>query len=152
MGIRHLSAAMYDHVGLPPTAKLVLIAIADHINDETGYGWPSFARLASITNIHRTNVVKWIHWLEDNGHIVVGRKAGCPNRYRLTSSASATGSGGTTSSASATGVVAPAHKTSSASATRTRRTRNNQASGVQTPPTPTPPPVDAVLKHLEQYR
>ena len=76
MGIRHLSAAIYDHVGLPPTAKLVLIAIADHINDETGYGWPSMSRLAHISGIHKTNVLRWVMWLESEGHISIQRKRG----------------------------------------------------------------------------
>ena len=153
MGIRHLSAAMYDHVGLPPTAKLVLIAIADHINDETGYGWPSMSRLAHIAGVHKTNVLRWVMWLESEGHITIQRKPGRSNGYRLTSSATATSSADT-SSGTATRPVAlplPDH-------TRQRYPNRKEPEGNRrraprgAPPTHTPPPVDDVLKGLEKYR
>lgn len=156
MGIRHLSAALYEHVGLPPTAKLILVAIADHINDESGYGWPSMSRLAKISGVHKANVLRWVMWLESEGHISVQRKPGRSNGYRLTSSAGATGSGGT-SSAGATPPVALALPTSSAGATQTginpkEPRRRASKNGRDAPPTHTPPPVDDVLKGLEKYR
>lgn len=153
MGIRHLSAAMYSHVGLPPTAKLVLIAIADHINDETGYGWPSMSRLAHIAGIDKRNVLRWVIWLELEGHISIQRKRGRSNGYRLTSDTSVT-SDASASGASVTPPVIPA----SPDQWRIRHPNRKEPEGNRRrppksgPPTNTPPHVDDVLRQMEKYR
>lgn len=140
MGIRHLAAAMYEHRDLNPTAKLLLVCIADHINDETGWGWPSATRLAALCGINERNTRKWIDHLEKTGHIEVRRRDGWANHYRLTPVASDT---------------PVSTDTPVASDTRTRRTRNNQQprhlKAVDNPTT-TPPPVADVLAQQETYR
>lgn len=153
MGIRHLSAAIYDHVGLPPTAKLVLIAIADHINDETGYGWPSMSRLAHISGIHKTNVLRWVMWLESEGHITIQRKSGRSNGYRLTGSATATGSGGTSSATATQPVALPLPDQMRQRYPNRKEPEGNRRRPPKSgPPTNTPPPVDDVLRQMEKYR
>jgi hypothetical protein len=138
---------------MPPTAKLILVAIADHINDETGYGWPSTARLASICGLDKRNVLRWVLWLETEGHITVQRKPGRSNGYRFTGDTSVT-SDASASGASITPLVTPA----SPDRWRQRHPNRKEPEGNQrrapraTPLTPTPPPVDAVLKGLEKYR
>lgn len=153
MGVRHLAAALYGHVGIPPTAKLILVAIADHINDETGYGWPSTSRLARICGLDKRNVLRWVLWLETEGHITVQRKPGRSNGYRFTGDTSVT-SDASASGASITPLVTPA----SPDQWRQRHPNRKEPEGNRrrapqaTPPTPTPPPIDAVLKGLEKYR
>ena len=152
MGIRHLAAVLYDVRGLDPTAKLILLAIADHINDSTGYAWPSMQRLAEVAGIDRRNVVRWILKLESDGHIIVDRThPGRANGYRLTCDARVT----PTSDARVTGGVTPAHQTSDARVTRTVKNpkgtsapRTQQAAAA----TPTPPPLALVLAQQDTYR
>lgn len=148
MGIRHLATVLYDVHGLDPTAKLVLLAIADHINDETGYGWPSMQRLATIAGIDRRSVVRWVEWLEKAGHLTVSRKPGWSNGYRLTRDTHVT----PTSDTHVTGGVTPVTRSSDTGVTRTRRTRNNQAPAPTRAATPTPPPLALVLAQQDKYR
>lgn len=146
MGIRSLAAALYEHHHLDPTAKLVLICIADHVNDESGWAWPSVARLAALCNIHPRNIQRWIEHLEQAGHLQVKRRPGWANHYRLTHGAGATGDA-TTDGAHAVGPTALASKTHGAGATQTKRTRREPAT-----PTPTPPPIAEVIALQEKYR
>ncbi len=152
MGVRHMAAALHSHAKMPPTAKLVLVAIADHINDETGYGWPSTARLARICGVDKRNVLRWVLWLETEGHITVQRKRGRSNGYRFTSDTTVTSDG----SASGAGITPPVTLVSP-DQWRMRHPNRKEPEGnrrrpSKTPPTNTPPPVDDVLKGLEKYR
>lgn len=153
MGVRHLAAALYGHVGIPPTAKLILVAIADHINDETGYGWPSTSRLARICGLDKRNVLRWVLWLETEGHITVQRKTGRSNGYRMTGDTSVT-SDTSASGATVTTPVIPA----SPDRWRQRHPNQKEPEGNRRrapkgdAPTPTPPPLKAVLAQQEKYR
>ena len=48
------------------TARLVLLAIADHCNP-SGIAWPSLTRLASYVNVDRRNVIHAVNTLVQIG-------------------------------------------------------------------------------------
>jgi len=50
------------------TARLVLLAIADHANP-SGVCWPSLRRLSSYVNVDRRNVIKAINSLVKMGEL-----------------------------------------------------------------------------------
>lgn len=65
-----------------PSAKLVLLALADHINKH-GKAWPSLTRLSERTNLHRATVIRALEVLTGLGLIEVDSRQGVVNRYRL---------------------------------------------------------------------
>ncbi len=62
---------------MPPTAKAVLISLADNANDH-GECWPSLTTIAERTCFGRTAVIEAIKWLESVGLV----KADRSDRYR----------------------------------------------------------------------
>lgn len=102
---------VWKHSRAKGTARLVLLAIADHCSAD-GIAWPSLSRLASYVNVDRSNVIRAINGLVDDGELVrVGRGSkGKATVYRvmLGSGATATSGAGATSGATATKVVAEA--------------------------------------------
>ncbi len=62
---------------MPPTAKAVLISLADNANDH-GECWPSLTTIAERTCFGRTAVIEAIKWLESAGLV----KADRTDRYR----------------------------------------------------------------------
>lgn len=62
---------------MPPTAKAVLISLADNANDY-GECWPSLTTIAERTCFGRTAVIEAIKWLESVGLV----KADRTDRYR----------------------------------------------------------------------
>ena len=88
-------------------ARLVLLAIADHVNPSTGTAWPSIRRLADYCKIDRSNVIRNINKLIDLGELSKDAGDGRENtRYRITLHNSC-GRASATSRASATPAVAP---------------------------------------------
>lgn len=68
---------------VPPTSKLVLLALASHA-DEEGRCWPSVSRLASMTGLSERAVTKSLAALEHTGLFTRERGNGRnPSRYRL---------------------------------------------------------------------
>lgn len=65
---------------LPPTAKAVLISLADNANDQ-GYCWPSISTIAERTCFGRTAVIKAISWLETAGLLEPDRTNGRHTTY-----------------------------------------------------------------------
>jgi hypothetical protein len=65
---------------MPPTAKSVLISMADSAKD-TGHCWPSIAGLTTRTCYGKTAVIDAIKWLEANGFIVCDRSNGRKTTY-----------------------------------------------------------------------
>jgi len=70
---------------ISPTAKLVLLAIADHADDE-GVAWPSIGRIEAFTGLARSSVCRLLDELEAVG--LIERKRGGPvgresTRYRV---------------------------------------------------------------------
>ncbi|HEV8024533.1 MAG TPA: helix-turn-helix domain-containing protein, partial [Candidatus Nanopelagicales bacterium] len=56
-----------------PTAKLVLMALADHANSD-GECWPSMKRVAELTGISTRQVSTHITKLEDLGYVTKGAR------------------------------------------------------------------------------
>jgi hypothetical protein len=69
--------------GVGPSAKAVLIALADHA-DERGHCWPSIDLLARKTELNRTTVIRSLQRLEEREVIRRRRsKGGTSTRYDL---------------------------------------------------------------------
>jgi len=54
---------------LPATEKLVLLALADHSNDEDFRAWPSLSHLADKCGLHRRSVIRLLAELETAGYL-----------------------------------------------------------------------------------
>lgn len=67
---------------IPPSAKLVLLALADHA-DSDGHCWPGFERLAEMTGLHRATIVRCLDKLEEHELIARVRRPNKSNTYRL---------------------------------------------------------------------
>ena len=93
------------------TARLVLLAIADHCNP-SGIAWPSLTRLASYVNVNRRNTINAINQLVELGELkrIKTGKTGRATTYKISlgSVGSDTGVGGDTSVGSDTQVVSEA--------------------------------------------
>ena len=72
---------------LPATEKFVLLAIANFVNDEKGYAWPSQETLASKTSFSRQTVSKAIKKLQQKGILISQRRSekgkSTSNLYRI---------------------------------------------------------------------
>tara|TARA_R110002020_G_scaffold14486_8_gene51432 strand:- start:848 stop:1519 length:672 start_codon:yes stop_codon:yes gene_type:complete len=90
------------------TARLVLLAIADHCNPG-GVAWPSLTRLASYVNVNRRNTINAINQLVELGELerLNSGKTGRATTYKVTlgSVSSDTGVSSDTSVSSDTQVV-----------------------------------------------
>lgn len=69
MSFVHMAAAMHSKIG-DPLAKLLLIAIADRADKDTGQCWPSIARLCEDTEMSRASVTRRLTLLEQKGFII----------------------------------------------------------------------------------
>lgn len=70
---------------MQPTAKSVLISLADNANDQ-GYCWPSIATICVRTCFSKRAVIDAIAWLETNGALVADRSNGRHTTYVVTPS------------------------------------------------------------------
>jgi len=90
------------------TARLVLLAIADHCNP-SGIAWPSLTQLASYVNVDRRNVIHAVNTLVEIGELkrIKTGKTGRATTYKvvLGSDASVTSDASDTSDGSVTQVV-----------------------------------------------
>lgn len=68
---------------IPPTAKSVLIALADCAND-SGECWPSIVTLGERTCFSERAVQNAIRWLEENSIVCADRSNGRGTRYAIT--------------------------------------------------------------------
>lgn len=68
---------------LPPTAKAVLISLADNANDH-GECWPSISTIATRTCLTGRSVQRAIAALEASGHLTADRSNGRHNKYVIT--------------------------------------------------------------------
>jgi len=59
---------VWEHSKAKGTARLVLLAIADHCNP-TGVAWPSLSRLADYVNVDRRNVIVAVNRLIEMGEL-----------------------------------------------------------------------------------
>jgi hypothetical protein len=58
----------FDQVGLSPSNKLVLVALADNANDE-GICWPGWEAVASKTGLSRASIYRCYRQLEEAGFL-----------------------------------------------------------------------------------
>lgn len=79
MSVRVISR-VWDASAAEPTARFVLVAIADCANDE-GHAFPGVANLAKKTGLDRTAVMRAVRALEALGELRVQRTFGRGNRY-----------------------------------------------------------------------
>ena len=70
-------------LAMPPTAKAVLISLADNANDH-GECWPSLATISMRTCFSERAVQNAIRWLELAGAVVADRSNGRHTRYHVT--------------------------------------------------------------------
>jgi len=101
-------AEVWEHSEATGNARLVLLAIADHVNPSNGIAWPSIRRLSEYCKLDRSNVIRNINALIEMGALSKESGEGRQNtRYRITLYNSC-GRGGATSRGSATSEVAEA--------------------------------------------
>ena len=68
---------------MPPTAKAVLISMADQA-DDAGHCWPSIQTLSDRTCVSKRAVIDAIKWLERSSALVADRTNGRHTKYKLT--------------------------------------------------------------------
>ncbi|MFZ5697750.1 MAG: DnaT-like ssDNA-binding domain-containing protein [Pseudomonadota bacterium] len=68
---------------MSPTAKSVLIALADQANDQ-GVCWPAVATICTRTCLSERTVRTTIRWLQDNHALTIEEQRGTSSRYTLT--------------------------------------------------------------------
>lgn len=76
-----IQAACYP-LQMPPTAKSVLISMADNANDH-GVCWPSISTICMRTCFGKTAVIEAIQWLESAGYLVADRANGRHTKYQI---------------------------------------------------------------------
>ncbi|MDG2293875.1 MAG: helix-turn-helix domain-containing protein [Methylophilaceae bacterium] len=82
MSIKAVSWA-FDQQIKDPLAKLVLIAVADHINESTGDAWPSVERLEQMTCASRSTVIRKLKILETTGFLQRTKRYNKTDLYQL---------------------------------------------------------------------
>jgi len=82
MSIKAVSWA-FDQQIKDPLAKLVLIAVADHINESTGDAWPSVERLEQMTCASRSTVIRKLKLLENTGFLQRTKRYNKTDLYSL---------------------------------------------------------------------
>jgi len=73
----------FDQQIKDPLAKLVLIAVADHINESTGDAWPSVERLEQMTCASRSTVIRKLKLLETSGFLQRTKRYNKTDLYQL---------------------------------------------------------------------
>src|SRR5262245_1616153 len=82
MSVEAITWAFKQHIG-KPSAKLVLVNLADHANHDRKC-WPSLRTISARTELSRDTVVRSIRLLESNGFItVVHRRDGRSSRSNI---------------------------------------------------------------------
>ena len=81
MAIR-LMTAVWDDASLPRGDVLLMLALADHANDD-GLSFPSIARLARRTRSSPSTVRRHLRSLQAEGRLVVEPREGTSNLYRI---------------------------------------------------------------------
>jgi hypothetical protein len=51
---------------MPPSVKIVALAIASHMGEEQQVAWPSEGRLATMTGLAKRSVIRSVKWLIDH--------------------------------------------------------------------------------------
>lgn len=91
------------------SAKLVLLALAECHNGETGLCCPSIKFISRLTGLDRKAIMRGIKTLEDGGFILVDRSDGRHNRYVLKTS-TLSGTDGLSGTGASSGTQAVPHR------------------------------------------
>ena len=75
MSLRATLWALYEAPAKDPTARLVLVVLADHAGDDGRDAFPSVARIASAAEVTERTVQRHLRDLEEAGLIVKGDQA-----------------------------------------------------------------------------
>ncbi|GGJ22648.1 helix-turn-helix domain-containing protein [Neoroseomonas lacus] len=73
----------WERVGLPPSLKLVLLALAEHHNAETGRCDPGACRIATLTGLSERTVRSSLGMLASMGFIGIQRRDGRRSNFQL---------------------------------------------------------------------
>jgi hypothetical protein len=82
MSFKHMAWAFNAHVG-DPMAKLLLLALADRADKETGQCYPSLARLCQDTEMSMATVTRRLIFLEENKFIIRTQRDRTSTLYTL---------------------------------------------------------------------
>lgn len=82
MGFK-LMSAVFESASLGPTERLVMLALADHADEDTGRCYPSIARICQRTGLGERTVQGAIRKLRASGHLTIipGGGRGNANLY-----------------------------------------------------------------------
>ena len=101
MSIRLMTAVWDTPTELDPTARLVLLSLADQANDD-GWCWPSLASTGRRCGVSEDTVRRWITFLAMTGLVERHPREGRSTMYRVTPSGPATPSADATPGEAAT--------------------------------------------------
>jgi DNA-binding transcriptional MocR family regulator len=82
MSFTHMAWALSNKIG-DPLAKLLLLALADRADKETGQCWPSLGRLAEDTEMSSATVARKLNYLEDRQLIQRTQRTASSTVYTL---------------------------------------------------------------------
>jgi DNA-binding transcriptional ArsR family regulator len=69
------------HPTLDPTARLILLILADHFNDQEGAAWPSHGRVAKMAGVTEETVRRHLRKMEEMGLVSSKPRDGRSNLY-----------------------------------------------------------------------
>lgn len=69
------------HPTLDPTARLILLILADHFNDHEGAAWPSHGRVAKMAGVTEETVRRHLRNMEEMGLVSSKPREGRSNLY-----------------------------------------------------------------------
>jgi len=69
------------HPKLDPTARLILLILADHFNDHEGAAWPSHGRVARMAGVSEDTVRRHLKAMEEMGLVSSKPREGRSNLY-----------------------------------------------------------------------
>lgn len=88
MSTRMVGWALRDaptaHPDLSMGARLLLVYLADHFNEDEGAAWPSQARLAGLMGCGQRSISRYLTELVDAGIVQSEMRDGKSNLYRMT--------------------------------------------------------------------
>lgn len=82
MSFTHMAWALNSKIG-DPLAKLLLLALADRADKETGQCWPSLGRLAEDTEMSSATVARKLNYLEERQLIQRTQRTATSTLYTL---------------------------------------------------------------------
>lgn len=75
--------AVLKHSRSKGSEQLVLLRLADLMNEKSGNAWPGYAHLAKVTGLSRKHVMKCAKASEASGELKIVRRSGLPNHFSV---------------------------------------------------------------------